>query len=107
MSYTSGCWFTCINRALDSKDYDRFHRFLVTNLHITAQFLVADMKCFDLDLILEFFSVTFKEYKRSSILSQMYKVEFSCEILVQGGLGPYYQLLFIDSFTYPLYPFPF
>ncbi|KAL3814465.1 hypothetical protein ACJIZ3_015733 [Penstemon smallii] len=62
-------WF----KVLDGKDYEKFHHFLVTNLHITALLLIGDMKCFDVDLICEFSLVTFREYKKSSSQDQMYK----------------------------------
>ncbi|GFP93870.1 separase [Phtheirospermum japonicum] len=63
-------WF----KILDAKDYEKFHRFLETNLHITALFLVAEIKSFGMDLIYEFSSVTFKEYKKSHAHDQMSKV---------------------------------
>ncbi|KAL3620880.1 hypothetical protein CASFOL_035792 [Castilleja foliolosa] len=63
-------WF----KILDAKDYEKFHRFLETNLHITALFLVAEIKSFGMDLIYEFSSVTFKEYKKSHAHDQMTKV---------------------------------
>ncbi|KAL0384542.1 UNVERIFIED_CONTAM: Separase [Sesamum radiatum] len=63
-------WF----KILDDKDYEKFHHFLETNLHITALFLVAEMKYFGVDLIHEFSIATFKEYKKSSAQDQIYKV---------------------------------
>ncbi|KAK6156938.1 hypothetical protein DH2020_011186 [Rehmannia glutinosa] len=63
-------WF----KILDAKDYEKFHRFLETNLHIIALFLVAEIKSFGMDLICEFSSVTFKEYKKSDAQDQMNKV---------------------------------
>ncbi|KAI3445664.1 hypothetical protein Pfo_002329 [Paulownia fortunei] len=63
-------WF----KFLDAKDYKKFHRFLETNLHITALFLVAEIKSFSVDLICEFSLVTFKEYKKSNAQDQIYKV---------------------------------
>ncbi|KAG8368750.1 hypothetical protein BUALT_Bualt15G0078400 [Buddleja alternifolia] len=63
-------WF----KILDAKDYEKFHRFLVTNLHIIALHLVAEIKYFEVDLMCEFTMVTFKEYKKSSAQDQMYKV---------------------------------
>ncbi|KAL0422316.1 UNVERIFIED_CONTAM: Separase [Sesamum latifolium] len=63
-------WF----KILDAKDYEKFHHFLETNLHITALFLVAEIKHFGVDLIHEFSVATFKEYKKSSAQDQIYKV---------------------------------
>ncbi|KAK4438264.1 Separase [Sesamum alatum] len=63
-------WF----KILDAKDYEKFHHFLETNLHITALFLVAEIKYFGVDLIHEFCVATFKEYKKSSAQDQIYKV---------------------------------
>ncbi|XP_020551646.1 separase [Sesamum indicum] len=63
-------WF----KILDAKDYEKFHHFLETNLHITALFLVAEIKYFGVDLIHEFSVATFKEYKKSSAQDQIYKV---------------------------------
>ncbi|KAL7119495.1 hypothetical protein ACP275_02G066600 [Erythranthe tilingii] len=63
-------WF----KILDAKDYEKFHCFLETNLHIIALFLVAEMKCFGVDLICEFSMVTFREYKKSHAHDQVYKV---------------------------------
>ncbi|KAL8478593.1 hypothetical protein ACS0TY_030468 [Phlomoides rotata] len=62
-------WF----KILDAADYERFHHFLETNLHIITLFLVAEMKSFDVDLICEFSLVTFKEYKKSQSQDQIYK----------------------------------
>lgn len=61
-------------RILDAKDYDKFHHFLETNLHIITVFLVAELKSFTVDLIREFSTVTLKEYKKSCSQDQMYKV---------------------------------
>ncbi|KAL0357132.1 UNVERIFIED_CONTAM: Separase [Sesamum calycinum] len=63
-------WF----KILDAKDYEKFHHFLETNLHITALFLVAEIKDFGVDLIHDFSIATFKEYKKSSAQDQIYKV---------------------------------
>ncbi|KAL6545762.1 hypothetical protein OROGR_009636 [Orobanche gracilis] len=63
-------WF----RILDTKDYEKFHSYLVTNLHIIALFLVAEVKSFQLDLIYEFSSVTFKKCKKSHAHDQVNKV---------------------------------
>lgn len=62
------------SRILDAKDYEKFHNFLETNLHIIAVFLVAEIKSFSVDLICEFSTVTLKEYKKSRAQDQMYKV---------------------------------
>lgn len=62
-------------RILDAKDYEKFHRFLETNLHIITLFLVAEIKSFSLNLIREFSLITFKEYLKSSSNDQMYKVD--------------------------------
>ncbi|KAL1534288.1 separase [Salvia divinorum] len=61
-------------KILDAKDYEKFHHFLETNLHIITVFLVAEIKSFSVDLIREFSTVTFKEYKKSCAHDQIYKV---------------------------------
>ncbi|XP_051146436.1 separase isoform X2 [Andrographis paniculata] len=66
----SESWF----KILDAKDYDKFHKFLETNLHIITIFLVAEIKSFSMDLIREFSMITLKEYQKSSAHDQMYKV---------------------------------
>ncbi|KAG6409188.1 hypothetical protein SASPL_132222 [Salvia splendens] len=61
-------------KILEAKDYEKFHHFLETNLHIITVFLVAEIKSFSVDLIREFSAVTFKEYKKSCAHDQIYKV---------------------------------
>ncbi|KAH6777375.1 hypothetical protein C2S51_008687 [Perilla frutescens var. frutescens] len=61
-------------KILDAEDYEKFHNFLETNLHIIAVFLVAEIKSFSVDLICEFSTVTLREYKKSRAQDQMYKV---------------------------------
>ncbi|XP_073049001.1 separase isoform X1 [Primulina eburnea] len=61
-------------KMLDAKDFEKFHQFLVVNLHITILFLISEIKNFDVELICEFCLVTFKEYKKSHTPDQMYKV---------------------------------
>lgn len=62
---------------MNVKDYEKFHHFLETNLHIIAVFLVTEIKSFDVDLICEFSSITMKEYKKSGAQDQMYKVRIA------------------------------
>ncbi|XP_047976121.1 separase isoform X2 [Salvia hispanica] len=61
-------------KILDAKDYEKFHHFLETNLHIITVYLVAEIKLFSVDLIREFSAVTFNEYKKSCAQDQIYKV---------------------------------
>ncbi|GER26714.1 separase [Striga asiatica] len=63
-------WF----KILDAKDYEKFHRFLETNLHIIALFLVAEIKSFGMDLVQKFTMASIKEYKKSHNHDQMKKV---------------------------------
>lgn len=65
---------------MNVKDYEKFHHFLVTNLHITAVFLVEKINSFSVDLICEFSSLTLKEYKKSCAQDQMYKVRIAVNL---------------------------
>lgn len=65
---------------MNVKDYEKFHHFLETNLHITAVFLVEEIKSFSVDLICDFSSVTLKEYKKSCAHDQMYKVRIAANL---------------------------